>query len=121
MIGVVSRLAFQFDRVNRFGDAADLVELDQFGVGDAFIDSARQPLRIVPNSSSPTSWIVCLRGLAPSSSSAIFRRQSSAAHAVLDRNDGICSTQLVQYSAISGVCGRLVRRLEHVLRRPGLS
>ena len=38
--GVVSGFARKFDRVNGFGDAADLIELDENRVGNAFLDAA---------------------------------------------------------------------------------
>src|SRR5882762_9858085 len=44
--GFVSGLSRQFDGVNRFGHAANLVQLDQNRVGDSIVDAAREPLRI---------------------------------------------------------------------------
>jgi len=41
--GVVARLAGHLDGVNRFADAADLIQLDENGIGDAFVDAAREP------------------------------------------------------------------------------
>src|SRR2546430_7386513 len=41
---VVARLAGKFDGLDSFGDAADLVQLDENGVGDAFLDAAGQAL-----------------------------------------------------------------------------
>src|SRR5713226_1357295 len=44
--GVVAGFACQFDGVDGFGDAADLVQLDENGVGDAFVDAAGKALGI---------------------------------------------------------------------------
>ena len=44
--GGVAGLAGHLDGVDRFGDGADLVELDQNRVGDAFGDAALQALGI---------------------------------------------------------------------------
>src|SRR2546430_2529362 len=41
---MVARLAGKFDGLDSFGDAADLVQLDENGVGDAFLDAAGQAL-----------------------------------------------------------------------------
>ncbi len=38
--GIVAGFAGQLDGVDGFGDAADLIELDEDGVGDAFVDAA---------------------------------------------------------------------------------
>src|SRR5438093_8711763 len=38
--GVVAGFAGQLDGVDGFGDAANLVQLDENGVGDAFVDAA---------------------------------------------------------------------------------
>src|SRR5260370_41479833 len=38
--GIVAGFAGQFDGVDGFRDAADLVQLDENGVGDAFADAA---------------------------------------------------------------------------------
>src|SRR2546421_11836917 len=40
--GVVSGFAGEFDGVNGFGDAADLIELDENRVGNAFVDATRE-------------------------------------------------------------------------------
>src|SRR5438874_3649317 len=44
--GVVARSARQLDRLNRFGDASDLIQLDKNRVRDSLLDPSRQPLRI---------------------------------------------------------------------------
>ena len=38
--GVVTGFACHFDGINGFGDGANLIELDENGVGDAFADAA---------------------------------------------------------------------------------
>src|ERR1700732_1644698 len=44
--GVVAGFAGQFDGVDGFGDAANLVQLDENGVGDAFLDTAGEARRV---------------------------------------------------------------------------
>src|SRR5882724_4597262 len=43
---VITRLACQFDGVDRFCNTANLVQLDQNRVRDSIVDSARQPLGV---------------------------------------------------------------------------
>jgi len=40
--GVVTSLAGEFDGVDSFGDGADLIEFNEDGIGNAFVDSARE-------------------------------------------------------------------------------
>jgi hypothetical protein len=51
-----SRLVRHLDGVERFGQRADLVDLDQDRVGDAHLDAVAQARGLVTNRSSPTSW-----------------------------------------------------------------
>src|SRR5262249_21710532 len=44
--GVVSRLAGEFDRVDGFRNAADLIQLDENRVGNTFVDAAGKPLGV---------------------------------------------------------------------------
>src|SRR5256885_6115834 len=44
--GVVSGFARKFDGVNGFRNAADLIELDENRVGNAFVDAAGETLRV---------------------------------------------------------------------------
>src|SRR5882757_3300453 len=44
--GVVSVFARKFDSVDRFGDAADLIELDENRVGNAFVNATREALGV---------------------------------------------------------------------------
>jgi len=44
--GVVAGLAGELDGVNGFGHGADLIELDEDGVGDAFVDTAGETLGV---------------------------------------------------------------------------
>ncbi len=44
--GVVARFARQLDGINGFGHTANLVQLDQDGVGYSVVDAARQPFRV---------------------------------------------------------------------------
>ncbi|SRR6266849_97704 len=44
--GVVAGFAGQLDGVDGFGDSADLIELDENGVGDALFDAAGKDLRV---------------------------------------------------------------------------
>src|SRR6266478_703327 len=41
--GVVAGLAGHFDRIGRFADGADLIELDENGAGNSLLDAARKP------------------------------------------------------------------------------
>ena len=44
--GFVASLAGQFDGVDGFGDAANLIQLDENGVADTFVDAAREALGV---------------------------------------------------------------------------
>jgi hypothetical protein len=56
MTAGVAGVAGHRDRVERLGERADLVDLDEDRVADAGLDAAPQPLVFVTNRSSPTSW-----------------------------------------------------------------
>ena len=43
---VVAGLARHFDGLDCFGDGADLIQLDENGVGDALLDAASKNLRV---------------------------------------------------------------------------
>src|SRR5713101_3771527 len=94
---VVSRLARQLNRVDRFRHRADLVQLDQNRIGDAFVDSARQPLCVGYNRSSPTSWIFFFDVLLPTLIVSCFHpAQSSSAMPSSIDTIGYFSVQPVQ-------------------------
>ena len=44
--GIVAGLAGELDGLDRFGDRANLIELDEDGVGDAFVDAAGEALGV---------------------------------------------------------------------------
>src|SRR6266404_7115298 len=44
--GVITGHASQFDGIDGFGDAANLVQLDQNGVGNSIVNATRQPFRV---------------------------------------------------------------------------
>jgi hypothetical protein len=59
--GCVAILFGKFDGVQSFSERANLVDLNQNRISDAFSDPFAKELTLVTNRSSPTSWIFAPR------------------------------------------------------------
>ena len=115
MIELYPALRAQFDRVDGFGHAADLVELDQDGVGDAFVDAARETFRVGDEKIVADQLDLSSRSLLPRSVSVFQPAQSSSAMPSSIETIGYFSIQSVQIRGhFAGGALDLVRFLEDV-------
>src|SRR2546430_13251265 len=87
---MVARLAGKFDGLDSFGDGADLVQLDENGVGDAFLDAAGQALGARDEEVVADKLDFLFGGLAAEALGQGFPAGPVVlGHAILDGNDGV--------------------------------
>src|SRR6201987_6554853 len=103
---VVAGLASEFDGINGFGDRANLIELDENRVGKAFVDAARESLRIGHKEIVADELDFSLRRFRPDR----FGQRFPAGpvilgHTVLERDDGIF------FNPLGPISGQLLGRV----------